>query len=338
MKTHAHTKRSLQRTNGLTSLPACLLFHLFLSSALFAECWQGSPSAGPASVADQNSADEAAAVGRIRNKPERLEAFRDQALGMFIHWSVDSQLGTVISHSLVGADEAYARRFFEELPRSFNPTKFDPTEWASMARLCGFKYAVFTNKHHSGFCMFPTKTTDFSVERTPWKRDITRMYADAFREAGLGVGFYFSPDDFWLLHKQGRQIARNVPEVMPRNNPELMRHNLAQIEELYTGYGAVDYLFIDGQPDGIRDLAWKLQPNTLVTRGAMETPEQRLPKEALDNAWEACFTLGTQWQFKPTNENYKSGTALIEMLIETRAKGGNLLLNVGPEPSGVIPF
>jgi alpha-L-fucosidase len=299
-------------------------------------------AAEPVRPADQNVADEAAAAGLNLNKPEKLEAFRDQALGMFIHWSVDSQLGTVISHSLVGADDDYAGRFIKELPKSFNPTKYDPIEWAALAKLCGFKYAVFTNKHHSGFCMFPTKTTDFSIANTPYQKDITKMYVDAFRGAGLGMGFYFSPDDFWLLHRQGIPISRYRPggdrRVQPTDNPELMKHNLTQIEELYTRYGAVDYLFIDGQANGIRDLAWKLQPDTLVTRGAMETPEQKLPDKAIPDPWEACFTLGTQWQFKPTNEEYKSGTTLIEMLIETRAKGGNLLLNVGPEPSGVIPF
>lgn len=302
----------------------------------------GAPASSAQSVADQNTADEAAAKGTIRNKPEKLEAFRDQALGMFIHWSLDSQIGSVISHSMVGADENYLRKFIEELPKTFNPTKYDPNEWAALAKLCGFKYAVFTNKHHSGFCMFPTKTTDFSIEHTPYKKDITKMYVDAFRKAGLGMGFYFSPDDFRLLHKQGIPISRykggGDKRVLPTDNPGLMKHNLAQIEELYTQYDAVDYLFIDGQPDGIRDLAWKLQPDTLVTRGAIETPEQKLPDQMLPDPWEACFTLGTQWQFKPTNETYKSGTELINMLIETRAKGGNLLLNVGPEPSGVIPF
>ena len=289
-------------------------------------------------VADQNVADEAAARGLTGNKPNNVEKFRDLALGMFIHWSVDSQLGSVISHSLVGANDDYARRFFADLPRSFNPKKYDPTEWGTLAKLCGFRYAVFTTKHHSGFCMFHTKTTDFSIEHTPYQKDITKLYADAFRTAGLGVGFYFSPDDFWILHRQGKHIARNVPEVMPLNNPELMNHNLAQLRELYTNYGPVEFLFIDGQPDRLRELAWQLQPDTVVTRGALETPEQRLPDKVLPGAWEACYTLGTQWQFKPTNEKYKSGTELIKMLIETRAKGGNLLLNVGPEPSGVIPF
>jgi len=293
-------------------------------------------------AADQQVQDEAPAEVGMLNKPERLEKFRDQALGMFIHWSVDAQLGSVISHSLVGADEDFTRRYFEQLPKSFNPRRYDPTEWAELAKLCGFKYAVFTTKHHNGFCMFPTKTTDFSIEHTPYGKDITKAYAEAFRTAGLGMGFYFSPDDFWMLHKQNIPISRTKAEgdrrVLPTDNPELTRHNLAQIQELYTHYGAVEYLFIDGQPDGIRDLAWKLQPDTIVTRGALATPEQKLPEAALPRPWEACFTLGTQWQFKPTNENYKSGTALIEMLIETRAKGGNLLLNVGPEPDGTIPF
>jgi alpha-L-fucosidase len=97
-------------------------------------------------------------------------------------------------------------------------------------------------------------------------------------------------------------------------------------------------LFIDGEPDGLRELAWELQPDCVVTRGAMETPEQGTPDQPMPGPWEACYTLGTQWQFKPTNEDYKSGTQLIEMLIEIRAKGGNFLLNVGPQPDGVIPF
>lgn len=81
----------------------------------------------------------------------------------------------------------------------------------------------------------------------------------------------------------------------------------------------------------------ELQPDCLVTRGEMPTPEQKIP-EPMPGPWESCFTMGTQWQFKPTNEDYKSGTRLIEMLIETRAKGGNLLINVGPKPDGAIPF
>ena len=108
------------------------------------------------------------------NKPGRLEWFQDQGFGLFIHWSVDSQTGVVISHSLVGADEAYIRRFYGELPKTFNPHKFDPHDWAALAKLAGIKYVVFTTKHHSGFTMWDTRTTDFGIMHTPYQHDLTR--------------------------------------------------------------------------------------------------------------------------------------------------------------------
>ncbi len=88
------------------------------------------------------------AFGQQGNLPDRLEWFRDQAFGLFIHWSVDGQLGTVISHSLVGASDDYAHRFFTELPKTFNPRKFHPEDWAALAKLAGVRYVVFTAKHH----------------------------------------------------------------------------------------------------------------------------------------------------------------------------------------------
>ena len=277
-------------------------------------------------------------TGGPGNKPQRAEWFQDQALGMFIHWSVDSQLGSVISHSMVGASDDYLDRFINDLPKTFYPKKFDPDEWARLAKVAGMKYVVFTTKHHSGFCMFDTKTTDFDIMNTPYGRDITRQVVDAFRRQGIHVGFYFSPDDFWFLHKQGHDISRKRPEALVTNNKELMAYDKSQLSELLSNYGPIDILFIDGISDGLKELAWQLQPNIVVTRGEMNTPEQKLPDKPMPGPWEACFTLGTQWQYKPTNEDYKSGTQLIEMLIETRAKGGNLLLNVGPSPDGEIPF
>lgn len=273
-----------------------------------------------------------------RNKPERLEWFRDQGFGLFIHWSLDSQLGSVISHSMVGASDDYNRRFIEELPKTFNPRKLHPEDWAALAKLAGIRYVVFTAKHHSGFSMWPTMTNDFSIAHTPFKRDLTREILEAFRAQGIAPGLYFSPDDFWWLVKNGKPVQRRVPEVIPAHNPGLMALDLAQIRELYTNYGPVDIFFIDGPPEGLRELAWDLQPDTVVTRGAIFTPEQVIPGVPLDVAWESCLTMGTQWQYKPTNDVYKTGGQLISLLIETRAKGGNLLLNVGPKPDGELPI
>ncbi|MEA1951542.1 MAG: alpha-L-fucosidase [Planctomycetota bacterium] len=271
------------------------------------------------------------------NKPERVEWFKNLGFGIFIHFSVDAQLGCVISHSLVGADEDYCRRFFEELPKTFNPKQFNADDWADLAKISGCKYVVVNTKHHSGFCMYNTATTPFCITNTPFKRDITAELFEALRKRGIAVGVYFSPDDFWFLRKQGTPITRKGKGASPLDNPQLMKHNLAQTRELFTNYGPIDIFFIDGVADGVRDLAWELQPNVLITRGAMSTPEQHVPGKANAAPWESCMTMGTQWQYKPTNEHYKSGGQLIRLLVETRAKGGNFLLNVGPRPNGLIP-
>lgn len=272
-----------------------------------------------------------------RNRPERVERFRDLGFGMFIHWGVDTATGPTISHSLAGASAEYARRYFAELPGYFLPDRFDPRSWARLARLAGMRYVVFTTKHHSGFCMFQTETTELNVMNTPFGRDITKEVAEAFRAEGIAVGFYFSPDDFHWLYQNGKQIDRNRDDVYPVNNPGLMALDRAQVRELYSNYGPVEYFFIDGPPEGLRDLAWDLQPNTVVTRGAIETPEQNIPGAAPEGAWESCITMGNSWQYRPVNEQYKSALELIHMLVETRAKGGNLLLNVGPMPTGELP-
>lgn len=286
---------------------------------------------------EEMAAASTASAEPSRTKPDRLEWFRDLGLGIFVHWSVDVQLGCVISHSLVGASEDYVQRYFRDLPAMFNPKQFDPEEWVRQFKLAGAGYVVFTTKHHNGFCMWDTETTDFNVINTPFKRDVTRELFDALRAAGLGVGVYFSPTDYHVCHRQGLEISLR-PECWPTNNPGLMETNRRQLRELLTRYGDVDIVFFDGPAAGLKNLCWDLQADIVITRGDLPTPEQRIPDEPEPGPWESCFTMGTQWQFKPANESYKSGEELIQMLIETRAKGGNLLLNVGPEPTGALPW
>lgn len=271
------------------------------------------------------------------NLPKTVEDFMDMGFGMFIHWSVDSQLGAVISHSLSGASKEYQDRFFSNLPKTFYPKKFDPQEWAVLAKLAGMEYVVFTAKHHSGFCMWPTKTTDFSLCATPYKRDICREILDAFRAQGIKVGLYFSPEDFNVLYTQGYPVGRlQHPMHYPVNNKELMERDKKQLTELLTDYGKIDVIFFDGPAEGLKELAWSIQPGIMVTRGHISTPEQNTPDSPIPGPWEACYTMGTDWQYKPTNDPHKSGTEIIKMLIEIRAKGGNFLLNIGPKPDGEI--
>jgi alpha-L-fucosidase len=301
---------------------------LFASFALAIAAALACPS--PAAAQDPS-------IGSL-NKPERLEWFRDQGFGIFIHWSVDGQLGTVISHSLVDASPDYTRKFFEDLPQTFSPDQFNADALARMARIAGARYMVFTTKHHSGFTMFATDTTTFGVMHTPFHRDIAGELYTAFRKQGIATGVYYSPDDFYWLYQHHIPINRYVPSVMFAANPDLLRYDQSQLQELLTHYGPIDIAFFDGEAHGLRELAWKLQPNIVVTRGAIQTPEQYVPGAPLPGAWEANLTMGTAWQYQPQHEVYKSGPDLIRLLIQTRARGGNLLLNIGPKPDGQLPI
>jgi alpha-L-fucosidase len=291
----------------------------------------------PATHAAPASSQRPELAQGMDNKPERLEWFRDLGFGLFIHWGLDSQIGSVISHSLAGASDEYRRKYFAELPQTFAPRKFNPEDWARLAKLAGVKYVVFTTKHHSGFAMWDTKTTPFNVMKTPAKRDLTADIVKAFRAQGIAIGFYFSPEDFHWLQENGKTVTRRPhPGVTPQENPALMKLDRAQLQELATRYGAIDVWFLDGEGAGMRDVIWKAQPKAVITRDVIDTPEQTIPGVPMNRAWESCLTMGTQWQYKPTHESYKSGTELIQILIETRAKGGNLLLNVGPKPDGEL--
>jgi len=227
------------------------------------------------------------------NKTDRLEWFRDQGLGMFIHWSYDSQLGVIISHSMAGSSENYLERYINELPKTFNPEEFNPDKWARLAKVVGMEYVVFTAKHHSGFCMWDTETTEFNIMNTPYNKDILKEVLEAFRKQDIDVGLYFSPTDFWFNNKQGYEVSRYRPKALPKNNPELMKHNKAQMRELLTNYGKISTVFFDLEDAGLNQLVWKLQPNCVITRYVMETPERFLPKEQKIEPWEACYTMGT---------------------------------------------
>jgi alpha-L-fucosidase len=275
-------------------------------------------------------------VGELDNKPHRLEWLQDNGFGMFIHWGVDAQLGCVISHTMVGASDDYIKRFREELPKTFNPKQWDPEFYVMLAKTCGMKYIALTTKHHSGFCLWDTETTDFNVMNTPYGKDIVREFVDACHKYDMAVGLYYSPEDFLYAYKHGELIKRRPHRPSPDSDPEYVKFVQAQVSELMTNYGKIDVFFIDGRgKKTTKNVVWTLQPDCLITRGAIQSPEQTVPGIPPKGAWESCITLGTQWQYKPQQlDNLKSGSRVIEILVETRAKGGALLLNIGPRPDG----
>ncbi|MGB8492615.1 MAG: alpha-L-fucosidase, partial [Bacteroidales bacterium] len=281
-------------------------------------------------------------LGLNLNKPERIEEMKDAGFGMFIHWGVDCQLGGVISHELVGASQDYINKYIHDLPQTFNPMDWNPEKAVILAKNAGMKYVVLTAKHHSGFCLWNTKTTDFSIMNTPYKKDILKGFVAACRKWGLMVGIYFSPEDFVYCYQNGvKDIGRRQDGHWARAKAiqdQYKKFVLAQVTELMSNYGPIDLFFIDSEilREEVKQRVWDLQPNTVITRGAIPTPEQVVPGESSTTYWETNMTMGNEWNYKPTNDHYKTGTELIDILIETRAKGGAYLLNIGPDQWGNI--
>lgn len=272
------------------------------------------------------------------NDPAREEWLKDLGFGMFIHWNIDVQLGTVISHTLVGSSPEYADKYISELPSTFNPVDWNPEKIVILAKNAGMKYIVFTTKHHSGFCFWDTESTDFKITSTPYGKDLLAEFVEVCRKYEMAVGFYFSTEDFVFSYQNGiKDIQRTDHWEKTKAIREKYEAYLQQqTRELMTEFGAVDFFFIDSEAyrEEVKAMVWDMQPSCVITRGAILTPEQFIPGEAISSAWESNMTMGTQWNYKPTNEHYKSGTYLINALIQARARGGSFLLNIGPDQWG----
>jgi alpha-L-fucosidase len=325
----------------------------------------------------------AAACQTITTPPtqvaKRLVWFQDQKFGLIIHWGPYSQIGCVESWQLSWADRKRAnpeietreqmidfRKRYLALPRTFNPTAFDPKEWARLARQAGMRYVVFTTKHHDGFCMFDTKLTDYRItspevlfSKDP-RANVTAEVFRAFRAENFGIGVYFSKPDWHSPYywQPGVFAETRNPTYDPATDParwaKFVEFTHGQVKELMTGYGKIDLLWLDGgwvrppnqdiQMDRMVAMARSYQPDLIVVNRAAKgyyedyyTPEQKVPdKPDTARPWESCVTMGRRWSYKPDDE-YKSTRQLIQMLVDVVAKGGNLLLNVGPQPDGRFP-
>jgi alpha-L-fucosidase len=310
----------------------------------------------------------------------KLEWFKDQKFGFMMHWGPYSQWGVVESWSLCPEEYAWCerrgeyaadyftyRRAYERLQTTFNPSRFSPESWAASAQGAGMRYLVFTTKHHDGFCMFDTKETSYRItdSATPFhanpRSNVTREIFSAFRAKGFGIGAYFSKpdwhsDDYWWSYfpPKDRNVNYEVAKH-PDRWKAFQRFTYKQIEELMTGYGPIDILWLDGgwvNPDNkdqnvdmprIAAMARTHQPGLIVVDRAVHgrfenyrTPEQEVPDKPLEYPWETCMTMGNSWSYVP-NDVYKPAHQLIHLLVDIVSKGGNFLLNVGPMPTGELP-
>ncbi len=320
----------------------------------------------------------------------KLDRWQDNKFGLLMHWGTYSQWGIVESWSICPEDEGWTQRrgpyganyndyvqAYQHLQTTFNPTKFDPDKWAAAAKAAGMKYVVFTTKHHDGFCMFDTKQTDYKITSTtcPYssnpRSNVAKEIFNAFRADDFMIGAYFSkPDwhsqDYWWSYFPPKD--RNVdydPAKYPARWDAFKKYTYNQIEELMTGYGKMDLLWLDGgwvrplstvdagvdwqrgirydqdvDMSGIAAMARRHQPGLIVVDRSVpgefenyRTPEQTVPALPMDDPWESCITMGNSWSYVP-HDHYKSATELVQLLIRVVSRGGNLLLNIGPSPEG----
>ena len=313
---------------------------------------------------------------------QRLEWFQDQKLALMMHFGIYTNLGIVESWALSDEDAPWSRTFVDweddpavfreqyvNLNKCFNPVCIRPEVWADIAARDGFKYLIFTTKHHDGFCLFDTKHTDYKTTgpdcpfHTHKHANIVKDVFDAFRARGLGIAAYFSKPDwhcpwYWAEGMDRPVGAWRNPTYVPAEHPELWNrfveftHN--QMMELVQDYGPLDILWLDGGqvgPQNGQDIrlgefverARRIQPGLLVADrtigGEFEnyiTPESSVPSGPIHVPGESCIIVGGGFSYA-YGARYKTPRELVHLLIDVVCRGGNLALNLAPQPNGRLP-
>ena len=303
---------------------------------------------------------------------DKLKAWQDLKFGVLMHWGIYSVPGIVESWSIVDEDwitrdttqtfQQYQDWYFG-LADKFNPTKFNPAQWADVMQKAGMKYMIFTTKHHDGFCMFDSRYSDFTIAKHAFrdnpKRDVLNYVLDAFRQKDFMIGTYFSKPDwhsqyYWwdVYPKKGRNVNYPIGKHAWRWQ-QFKQYTYNQMEEILSRYGSVDILWMDGgwvckennqdiDMPHIAQMARKNQPGLIMVDRTIhgpyenyQTPERTIPETQLDYPWESCIPLSDDWGWV-ARPRWKSPQKVVNTLIEIVAKGGNLVLGVGPTPEGLI--
>ena len=290
----------------------------------------------------------------------RMQWFREARFGMFIHWGLYAQAGGVWkgTPNPKGAQEwimctmKIPRADYAAMAPDFNPVNYDAEKWVTTAKAAGMKYIVITAKHHEGFAMFKTAASPFNIiDATPFKRDPLKELAAACRKHGMKLGFYYSQNLDW--HHPGGGGGDWDPTHKGDPDQYVNEIVLPQLREILTHYADLAILWFDipggvinqARADKIQKLILECQPNIIVNnrlgggyRGDTETPEEHVPATGFPGRdWETCMTMNGTWGFGKNNNNWKSSLELQHNLCDIASKGGNYLLNVGPNEKGEIP-
>ena len=308
---------------------------------------------------------------QAEDKAARMEWWSEARFGMFIHWGLYAipagEWKEETNHAeWIRTTAQIPLGEYDKFLHSFNPVNYDPDEWVRTAKKAGMKYIVITSKHHDGFCLFDSRHTEFDIMSTPYQKDILDQLARACKREGMKICWYHSIMDW---HHPDYLPRRNWEKDRSAEGAQFERyvaHMKAQLRELVKNYGDIGVLWFDGEWEetwthehgkDLYNYVRNLQPDIIINnrvdvgRSGMEgltrpgdyagdfgTPEQEIPSTGLPGVyWETCMTMNNHWGYNKYDTNWKSAEDLIRKLADIASKGGNFLLNVGPEADGRFP-
>jgi alpha-L-fucosidase len=290
----------------------------------------------------------------------RAQWFRDAKLGVFIHWNPSSLVGQEISW----CRDKVGREKYDHLYKEFKGEKFNADEWIRLFHEAGIRYAVFVPKHHDGFCMFDTRTSDYNIMHSPFGRDYIKEVSDACAKSDVRFCLYYSVLDWWNPKYSGKAGA----DLTAYKNEVFKPH----MQELLTKFGPVGCIWFDGHweaswthTDGREMYGFirKLQPATLLGNrieprlkadqgpycswtgsfydapdavGDYQAREMDIGKFYMDKAWDSCLNISPcGWAWVPPM-TVRPLPEILNWLIQCVGRDGNMLLGVGPRPDGTI--
>jgi len=309
---------------------------------------------------------------KVEEITDKTKWFKDAGFGMFIHWGLFSLPAGIWNKKPI-ADERYINplaehimllkkipvREYAALANSFNPTNFDAEKIVQMAKYAGVKYITYTTKHHDGFAMYNSKVSSYNiVNATPYKKDPLIALADACKKEGIKLCLYYSLGRDWenknAVSREPRRNNWDFPDTTGLSYEKYLDEKVKpQLQELLTNYGEIAMIWFDTpelttlkQSISLELFVKQIQPNCIInTRvgnnvgDVIEMDDNRIAENENTKPWESPATMAESWGYSilDTKEYWKSSNELIEKLVEIRSKGGNYLLNIGPDAKGVIP-
>ncbi|MBO4326224.1 MAG: alpha-L-fucosidase [Clostridia bacterium] len=287
----------------------------------------------------------------------KLDWFRNAKYGLFIHWGLYTIPGGEWNGQLAPHGTEWIMKTmriplkdYRELLSRFDPDAFDPYYYVRRAKEWGMKYIVLTAKHHDGFALFDTKVSDYSVMHTPYGRDIVRQFSDACASEGLTFCVYYSQMQDWE-DPDGNGNTWDYDPACQDFSRYFYGKVIPQVRELLTNYGKLGMIWFDTPYDMpvalCRELAGTVhacQPDCLINGRIgygigdfREAADNAIPLLSRSDPWESPMTLNHTWGYSRRDNDFKSPRQVLENLVRVVGKGGNLLLNVGPDEHGMIP-